>query len=162
MIYSWDGFTNLVFKKLELSICYWFFSCHFLTLSVKINIFFWLFLYILILKQKSVLSIRDSENHLMSRSFGIIHQKSKNNLVVIFNLESLEKLFIAIEYMARNFANPNYYDPQVSDKQVKRSKCFNCLGKSNFRDTDFLDRNSFFSSFEEIYIIMATYLRWNE
>ena len=97
--------------------------------------------------------------HLMSRSFGIIHQKSKNNLVVIFNLESLEKLFIAIEYMARNFANPNYYDPQVSDKQVKRSKCFNCLGKSNFRDTDFLDRNSFFSSFEEIYIIMATYLR---
>ena len=97
----------------------------------------------------------------MSRSFGIIHQKSKNNLVVIFNLESLEKLFFAIEYMARNFANPNYYDPQVSDKQVKRSKCFNCLGKSNFRDTDFPDRNSFFSSFEEIYIMqkMATYLR---
>ena len=76
-------------------------------------------MYILILKQKSVLSIRDSENHLMSRSFGIIHEKSKNNLVVIFNLESLEKLFFAIEYMARNFANPNYYDPQVSDKGKK-------------------------------------------
>ena len=55
----------------------------------------------------------------MSRSFGIIHQKSKNNLVVIFNLESLEKLFFAIEYIARNFANPNYYDPQVSDKGKK-------------------------------------------
>ena len=78
---------------------------------------------------------------------------------VFFNWESLEKVsfcyWIGI-----------WHEIMIlrSQTKVKRSKCFNCLGKSNFRDISLTETLSFLPSrkYTEIMREMTTYLSWNE
>ena len=75
------------------------------------------------------------------KQFGIYY-------LVIFNWESLEKVsfcyWIGIWHEILPTKNHNMI--LRSQTKVKRSKCFNCLGKSNFRDISLTETLSFLPS----------------
>ena len=109
MIYSWDSFTNLVFKKKS------------------------------ILSRYSGLG-KPSDEPIWYNS-SKIYKHFDIYYSVFFNWESLEKVsfcyWIGI-----------WHEIMIlrSQTKVKRSKCFNCLGKSNFRDISLTETLSFLPS----------------
>ena len=93
------------------------------------------------------------------KQFGIYY-------LVIFNWESLEKVSFCYWIGIWHEILPTKKHNMIlrSQTKVKRSKCFNCLGKSNFRDISLTETLSFLPSRKYVYIMrkMTTYLRWNE